>query len=440
MRRDARRAPNRVAAQLSGLLVTLVAASLALTAGNPAVADEWDDRRNVAQERADAAAAAQERLQAELEGAEAALITAVAELEGINAAIPVAEQQLAAAEAELARLTREAEIIAQRLTAAETEERQVTEQIANDTQRAEDIQVAIGRMAREAYRGDMATSSLSAVLDAESTDEFVAQSEMAETALRTQTQALHELEQISAINRNRQVRLEAVREEITELKAEADAKVAEAEVARQAAQAQRDELDALRVEAEQKKAYIESQRASIEAQLAEADQQAQQLAAELAEVIRLQEEARRAAGQNPIGSNANQPFTNPTSINPIYKTSDYGMRLHPVLGYTRLHAGTDLRTYCNNPIYAGAAGTVQWARSRSGYGNQVMVNHGYWKGNPLMSSYNHMSSFVVGAGQAVTQGQLLGYSGNTGTSAGCHLHFEVYVNGSTVDPWPLIAK
>lgn len=437
---NVRGARGRVAAQLAGLLVTVLAASLAISAGNPAVADEWDDKRAAAEARADAAAAARERLEAELEGAEAALISAAAELEGINAAIPVAESQLAAAEAELARLTREAELIAQRLTAAEAEERQVTEQVATDTQRAADIQVAIGRMAREAYRGDIAASSLSAVLDADSTDEFVAQSEMAQTALRTQTQALRELEQINAINRNRQVRLEAIREEITDLKAQADAKVAEAEVVKQAAQDRRDELDALRVEAEQKQAYIESQRASLEAQLAEADRQAALLAADLAEVIRQQEEARRAAGQNPIGSNANQPFINPSSINPIYKTSDYGMRLHPLLGYVRLHAGTDLRTYCNNPIYAGAAGTVQWARYRSGYGNQVMINHGYWKGNSLMSSYNHLNSMVVSAGQNVSQGQLIGYSGNTGTSAGCHLHFEVYLNGATTDPWPLIAK
>lgn len=422
------------------LLVTLLASSVAVTSADLAIADDWDDRRAAAEARAEAAEAARDRLAAELEGAEAALITAAAELEGIKAAIGVAEGQLAAAEAELARLTREAEIIAQRLTAAETEERQVTEQIEIDTQRAEDIQVAIGRMAREAYRGDIATSSLAAVLDADSTDEFVEQSEMAETALRTQTQALRELEQINAVNRNRQVRLEAIREEIAELKAEADLKVAEAEVARQAAQERRDELDALRVEAEEQKRYIESQRATLEAQLAEADRQAAKLAADLAEVIRQQEEARRRAGQSPVGSTANQPFVNPTSINPIYKTSDYGMRMHPVLGYRRLHAGTDLRTYCNTPIYAGMGGTVQWARYRSGYGNQVMVNHGYWKGRSLMSSYNHLTSFSVRAGQSVSQGQLVGRSGNTGTSAGCHLHFEVYVNGATVDPWPLIAK
>ncbi len=116
------------------------------------------------------------------------------------------------------------------------------------------------------------------------------------------------------------------------------------------------------------------------------------------------------------------------------------MRFHPILHIWRLHAGVDLRTWCNTPIYAAAAGTVQWAKYRYGYGNQVMVNNGYWKGKSLMESYNHLTSFVVRAGQQVKQGQLIAYSGNTGTSAACHLHFEVYVNGHTVDPWPMIAK
>ncbi len=131
-------------------------------------------------------------------------------------------------------------------------------------------------------------------------------------------------------------------------------------------------------------------------------------------------------------------FANPTSISPIYVTSNYGMRFHPTLHYTRLHAGIDLRTYCGTPIYAGRAGTVQWARARSGFGNQVMVDHGYVTGNSLMSSYNHLTRFVVGGGQRVERGTLLGYSGNTGTSAACHLHFEVYVNGGTVDPRGLL--
>ena len=60
------------------------------------------------------------------------------------------------------------------------------------------------------------------------------------------------------------------------------------------------------------------------------------------------------------------------------------------------------------------------------------------KGNSLMTSYNHLSRFAVHAGQYVTRGQLVGYSGTTGDSTSCHLHFEVYVNGHTVDPMSIL--
>ena len=432
------RTPSRTG--LVGLLATVLAATLGLAAGLPASADDLDDQRARTEAQQAATDAALAQLQDELAGTEADLAAAYVELEGIKAVIPIAQEQLRVAEEDLARLQREAAIIAERLAAAQAEEQAITAQIAADTARAEEIQVAIGRMAREAYRGDMGATSFTAVLDAKSMEDFVAQSALADTALRTQTQSLRELDQINGVNRNRQVRLVAVRERIDALKVEADAKVVEADAARQRAADRRAELDELLAQSVEKTAFIESKRQEQLAKQAEYEAQQAQLAADLAEIVRQQEAARAAAGQNPIGSTASQPFINPTSINPIYKTSDYGMRFHPILHIWRLHAGVDLRTYCGTPIYAGMGGTVQWAKARAGYGNQVLVNHGYWNGDSLMSSYNHMSSFAVSAGQDVSQGALLGYSGNTGTSAGCHLHFEVYVNGGTVDPWPLIAK
>ncbi|MBX9243554.1 peptidoglycan DD-metalloendopeptidase family protein [Actinotalea ferrariae] len=419
----------------------------------PASADELDDRR--AQNAANQAAvdAALEALQTELEHNDAALVQAYAELQGIQAQIPVAEQQLATAEETLARLQREAQLIAERLTVAETEESTITTQIATNTERADQTRIAIGQMARDAYKGNMTQSSLSAVLDAKSSDEFVEQSALASTALRTQTQALRELEQINGVNRNRQVRLTAVREEITALKAEADAKVVEAEAARAAAEARKLELEDLQAQATAKAAEIEAAKASMLAQEQALASQQAALEADLQAIVAAQEQKRReeaaaaaaaaaAAGRPapapPQGSTAARPFINPSSVNPMVVTSDYGQRFHPILHYWRLHAGTDIRTWCGTPLYAGASGTVEWARSRSGFGNQVMINHGYWQGSSLMSSYNHMTSFAVSGGQHVSQGQLIGYAGNTGTSAACHLHFEVYVNGSTVNPRPLI--
>ncbi|WP_024288989.1 M23 family metallopeptidase [Cellulomonas sp. KRMCY2] len=432
--------------RLRAALATLLAVAV-LVVGLPASADEYDDQRAQAEARQNAVDQAITDLQSELEDTDAALVAAYAELQGIEAQIVVAQEQLTAAEALLAQLQREAAIIAERLEVAKAEEASITAQITADTERADQIRIAIGQMARDAYKGDMAASSLSAVLDADSTDEFVQQSALAETALRTQTQALRDVDQINGVNRNREARLAAVREQITGLKAEADAKVVEADAARAAAEARTVELDGLQAEAQAKTALIERQKADQLAKQQELEAQQAALTAELNEIIRLQEERRRQeaeaakAGQGAgptTGSTADRPFINPTSVNPMVVTSSYGMRLHPILGYVRLHAGTDLRTYCGTPIYAAASGTVEWATARAGFGNQVLINHGYWKGSALMSSYNHLSSFATRGGASVSQGELIGYSGNTGTSAACHLHFEVYVNGSTVDPRPMI--
>ncbi len=118
------------------------------------------------------------------------------------------------------------------------------------------------------------------------------------------------------------------------------------------------------------------------------------------------------------------PVANP------YVTSSYGMRVHPVTGVYKLHDGTDFRAYCGTSIRASAAGTVQWARYRGGYGNQVLVDHG----SPFMTSYSHLSRFAVSSGERVAKGEVIGYSGSTGYSTACHLHFMVYVDGIRTNP------
>lgn len=462
-------------------VVALLGLGLLTATTLPATADDLDDRRRAAEEQQRNNQGALEGVHADLEDTDAELLQAQQELEDIQARIPGAEAELAAAEQLLAQLQLEAQLIAERLTVAQDQEVTITGQIDADAGRADDIRVAIGQMARDAYKGDMAASALSAVLDARTTDEFVEQSELASTALRAQTQALRDLEQINGVNRNRQARLAAVREQIVQLKAEADAKVLEAEAARAQAEARKVELERLQDEEQARIATIESKRAEQLARRAELEQQRAQLESELQQIIaaqeaerqrilaeqRAREEAERKAREEaerrareeaanrgggggggsapappppPPAPSASRPFTNPTSIVPMYKTSDYGNRLHPVLGYWRLHAGVDLRTWCGTPIYAAMSGEVVWSRYRGGYGNQVLVNHGYWNGSSLMSSYNHLSSFAIGSGQSVSRGQLIGYSGNTGTSSACHLHFEAYLNGGTVDPWPMLSN
>jgi murein DD-endopeptidase MepM/ murein hydrolase activator NlpD len=114
-------------------------------------------------------------------------------------------------------------------------------------------------------------------------------------------------------------------------------------------------------------------------------------------------------------------------------TSGFGMRSHPLLGYSRMHTGTDWAAPRGTPIIATGNGTVEKAGWDSGgYGNQTMIRHA----NGYVSSYNHQSAIANGVreGAKITQGQVIGYVGSTGQSTGAHLHYELIVNGTKVDP------
>ena len=110
--------------------------------------------------------------------------------------------------------------------------------------------------------------------------------------------------------------------------------------------------------------------------------------------------------------------------------SAYGWRMHPILGEMRFHSGEDIGAPSGTPILAADGGSVILAGWNGGYGNCVMISHG----DGRVTLYGHMSSIAVSYGQAVTQGQVIGYVGSTGLSTGPHLHFETHVNGATTDP------
>jgi murein DD-endopeptidase MepM/ murein hydrolase activator NlpD len=111
-------------------------------------------------------------------------------------------------------------------------------------------------------------------------------------------------------------------------------------------------------------------------------------------------------------------------------TSNYGLRMHPILGYARMHRGLDFRASHGTPILAVADGRVSGAGWAGGYGRQVRLAHA----NGLSTSYSHMSRFAVSPGASVRMGQVIGYIGTTGLSTGPHLHFETYRNGVPINP------
>lgn len=111
-------------------------------------------------------------------------------------------------------------------------------------------------------------------------------------------------------------------------------------------------------------------------------------------------------------------------------TSGYGYRTHPIFGDQRMHTGIDIGAPYSAPVIASDAGVVTYAGVMSGYGNVIVVDHG----GGLATTYNHLSAFTVGSGQSVGRGEQIGAVGCSGYCTGPHLHFEVRVNGSPVDP------
>jgi murein DD-endopeptidase MepM/ murein hydrolase activator NlpD len=124
-----------------------------------------------------------------------------------------------------------------------------------------------------------------------------------------------------------------------------------------------------------------------------------------------------------------------TPLDTIRITSSFGMREHPILGYTRMHAGIDFAAPTGTPVYAAGDGVVEKAGWAGGYGRWLQIKHsgGYETG------YGHLSRWAVKQGQHVHQGQVVAYVGSTGLSTGPHLHFEEIVNGQKVNPSKLKA-
>tara|TARA_E500000178_G_scaffold158833_1_gene158581 strand:+ start:125 stop:1477 length:1353 start_codon:yes stop_codon:yes gene_type:complete len=120
-----------------------------------------------------------------------------------------------------------------------------------------------------------------------------------------------------------------------------------------------------------------------------------------------------------------------TPINGARLSSSFGMRKHPILGYNKMHRGTDFAAPSGTPIMASGSGTVTRARWCGGGGNCVKIKHN----STYETVYAHMKSFGKGVkeGRKVKQGQIIGYVGSTGLSTGPHLHYEVIVNGKKVN-------
>ena len=199
----------------------------------------------------------------------------------------------------------------------------------------------------------------------------------------------------------------------------------------------KEEQEAAKAKQEAAKADLKDQEAQVDALIQEISGQEDQLeAAEAqlkaaanamdAEIKRLEKEMAEQIANVPSESGFLWPL--PSSWNTL--SSLFGSRIHPITGKPNNHTGIDIPASKNTNIYAAKSGVVTTSTYNSSYGNYVVVSHS----DGTSTLYAHMNKRAVSKGETVSQGQVIGYVGTTGSSTGNHLHFEIRVNGTRVDP------
>lgn len=213
------------------------------------------------------------------------------------------------------------------------------------------------------------------------------------------------LEMIQRIYKNDQNTLKTLEEQHQEL-----------EEKQTALKNEKAELSDQKSVAEEKQSALQNDKEELQQKLEELNAEADKVSSQIA---KLQDKGKVYHGGK---------FIWPTTSTLI--TSPFGFRIHPVTGVYTGHTGVDIGVGTGSPVYAAASGTVIIAGEYGGYGNAVVIDHG----SGISTLYGHNSSVSVSVGQSVKQGQVIASSGSTGISTGPHLHFEVRINGSYVDP------
>ncbi len=281
---------------------------------------------------------------------------------------------------------------------------------------------AAGRLAAQLYRSGGTDMSISLLLDGGGTksDDLLSKlgsmSKLVERSSQVYDEAQASLKEAESLN----AQAEVAKAEREELKVAADAAFQEANKAAQSAAA--------------KLAETQDTLATLQAQLAALEDESNRTAAEYeagvkeAKRIAAQRAAEEAAARGVDISDAG--WARPSNG---YVSDWFGPRQSVWTGYgwsSSYHRGIDMAGRCGSDIYAASGGQVVYAGWNGGYGNFIEIDHG----GGVHSAYGHQSSFEVGYGDWVGPGQVIGYVGTTGSSTGCHLHFEIRVNGSAVDP------
>jgi murein DD-endopeptidase MepM/ murein hydrolase activator NlpD len=371
-----------------------------------------------------------EALKDELEDTSADLKNAYLALRKTQAALPGAQAALDAATAAVAKADAYNDEMAVRLQVAQANEDRAVDELASTRKDLEESRTRVARFAAQLYQ-DQGFGELSVALAATTPDEFATRIAMNDTVMDVQQQSLSRLATAKAAATAQEAHIRALRVEVAKAKKAAEQALAKAQAARGRAAAAKAALDALAARQAAQSKALEAKKAAEKRKLAAAKKEQARLQKILRERARKALAAARKAHKVIKGKPGGGGFLSAPSSGWI--SSEFGMRFHPILHYWRLHAGRDFAANCGTPIRAAASGRVISAGYAGGYGNRIEVDHGIVRGVNLVTAYNHMSRYAVHGGH-VSRGQVIGYVGTTGSSTGCHLHFETYENGTPKDP------
>ncbi|MDF3046629.1 MAG: peptidoglycan DD-metalloendopeptidase family protein [Ornithinibacter sp.] len=400
-----------------------------------------------------------ERLKEQLGETSAELAAAYTALESTRSQIPAARSALEQAQSAAAAADRANAVAAQELAAARASEEKAQAQLDSTAKEVAASRTRVAQFAAQIYQ-EQGFGQLDMALSSTEPQQFADRIALVDTVMDVQGETMERLATEQASLTALEDHLSALRADSAEKKKQAEAALARAEQARDAAAAAKAQLDALAArQASQAKAVqgeLASEKAELSAMQAEQSRLKKilaQRAAEAkrrAEAARKAEAARRAAARKRAQSSGGGSSTgggggggggdttsggdgylSRPSSGPV--SSEFGLRFHPIYQYWRLHSGRDYAAPCGSPVRAAASGTVIIAGDAGGYGNRVVIDHGIVSGDHLATTYNHLQRIAEWGGQ-VSRGEVIGYEGSTGTSTGCHLHFETLEDGDFVDP------
>lgn len=397
----------------------------AVLAGVPAAGDPADDKAHVDQQLAQVSATYEAATQRARDAA-IAYTAAATQLPGAQRSLAVARGRSAAATVIANRARREAAAASRVLAAATSAYQQSQRRVAETRDQ-------VGTFVAAANRGSGAVA-FSALFTASSPTDFVsriAYLDQSAAALR------HSLRQVTIARQDAR----ATQNAATAAQRTADAKRADAENLLTAARTAENRavtaagaVDDLIAKRQQALAIAQDEEAETEQRYRELQAESARIAAVLRRLAARDSSPPRAAakGQRSGGSAV---FLMPTTG---HKSSDFGMRYHPISHRWRLHSGLDIAAPGGSAILAADDGVVARAGRNGGYGNYTCIYHGRYQGDALSTCYAHQSRILVTRGQRVHRGQLIGRVGTTGSSTGNHLHFEVRRDGEPVNPLPFL--